>query len=152
MWKGLGKKTVYLAGAINGCSDWEAKTWRNIARIMLESDLAILNPMARDYRGKEDENVREIVEKDLADIEAADYILVMALRPSWGTAMEVRHAYKLAKPIYVVVHEGISVSPWLRYHANAIYPTINDACMAIGHDVWERQHGVTSRFDPVPTR
>jgi len=130
MWTGLGKKSVYLAGGINGLSDWEATGWRAEARRWLY-EFVILDPMDHDYRGKEEENVAQIVEQDKKDILASFRVLLMATKPSWGTAMEAHFCWAHRKPAYAVVPDGVSVSPWLRYHAYAIYPTLRDACLAI---------------------
>lgn len=124
------KQRVYLAGAINGCSDWEAKGWREEAKRWLYG-FEILDPMDRDYRGKEDQNVDAIVEGDKSDFLSCQKILAMGLKPSWGTAMEIHAAWSSRIPVFTVVYEGISVSPWLRYHSKAIYPTLRDACLAI---------------------
>lgn len=106
---------VYLAGPINGCSDAEAHEWRAAASRILGG--RVLDPMARDYRGSEDTNVRDIVEGDKADIDACAAVLAYCPRPSVGTSMEVLYAYERGIPVVVVVPEGASVSPWLRYHA-----------------------------------
>lgn len=136
MWTGLGKKTVYLAGAIHGCSDWEASGWRAEAKRWL-CDYTICDPMERDYRGREDENVDAVVLGDKHDVLHSQFLLAMALRPSWGTAMEIHAAWGGKVPVYTVVHEGISVSPWLRFHSKAIYPTLRDACLAIADSPME---------------
>lgn len=136
MWSGLGKKVIYLAGGINGLSDWEATGWRSEAKRWL-SDFVILDPMERDYRGKEDENVAEIVDGDKKDILGSHRVLLMATRPSWGTAMECHFCWVNKKPVYAVVPDGIPVSPWLRYHSYAIYPTLRDACLAVADSTLE---------------
>lgn len=136
MWHGLGKKTVYLAGAINGCTDWEATGWRNEAKRWL-NDFSICDPMDRDYRGKEDENVEAIVLKDKYDVLHSQYVLAMCLRPSWGTAMEIHVAWGGKVPVYAIVPDGKQVSPWLRFHSKAIYPTLKDACLALAESPME---------------
>jgi len=107
----------YLAGAIRGCSDSEAMDWRRDAlRIWPQA----LDPMVRDYRGKEADNYREVVDLDKRDIAASDALLVCYRQPSVGTSMEVLLAWQLGKPI-VIWHDGTdSISPWLRYHSTAI--------------------------------
>ena len=122
--------TVYLAGGINGLSDSDAKDWREYAKERLNCDT--LDPMRRDYRGKEDESVREIVHGDLADIGSSDVILASCVRPSWGTAMEIHYASYIArKPVFAVVPESQAVSPWLRYYTEAVYQTFDEAIDAI---------------------
>lgn len=128
--KGGAMKRVYLCGAINGKTDAECKEWRSRARHLLGGSFVVLDPMARDYRGVEDENVAAIVDGDIADVESADYLLVNANAPSWGTAMEVRHAKTIGKGV-VAFMESSRVSPWLRYHCDAIYDSVDRACMAV---------------------
>lgn len=113
---------VYLAGPIFGCEDKEAKEWRSIATAYLDTE--VLNPMDRDYRGREDAHAQAIVLRDKEAIKAADTVLVMASRPSWGTAMEVLYASDARKWIIAVVPEGAPVSPWLRYHVDNVVPTL----------------------------
>lgn len=118
---------VYLCGGINGLSDDRCRTWREYAKERLKCET--LDPMRRDYRGIEDQNVAAIVDGDKADIDACDVLLVNAVRPSWGTAMEVLYAWERGKPSYCVVGEPIS--PWLRYHAMMISGDINVLIQAI---------------------
>jgi nucleoside 2-deoxyribosyltransferase len=108
---------IYLAGAIFGCTDDEAKSWREAVKAALPKH-TFLDPMDRDYRGKELESIREIVNGDLLDISTADIILVNASRPSWGTAMEIVYAYQYGKRIIAVCPD--KVSPWLAYHADRV--------------------------------
>lgn len=77
---------TYLCGGINGLSDADCRDWREVAKSLLTTET--LDPMRRDYRGKEDESVQEIVLGDYHDIWQSAFILVNATKPSWGTAME----------------------------------------------------------------
>lgn len=115
---------MYLAGPINGCSDAEAQHWRAEVTRLLNGD--VLDPMRRDYRGREDENVLGIVEGDKRDISECQAVIVYAAHPSWGTAMEVYHAWAEGKRVVVVVPDG-SVSPWLRYHSTLVVRTLAQA-------------------------
>lgn len=111
---------VYLAGPIFGTTDSEATTWRSIVRESCPG-IEFLDPMDRDYRGREDANVSAIVEGDKQDILSANTVVVGAWRPSWGTAMEVEFAYSHRIPVIAIV--GLDhgpVSPWLRYHARIV--------------------------------
>lgn len=128
-------KIAYLCGGINGLADAEASGWREVAKAAFRDRLFVLDPMRRDYRGREDENVAAIVAGDLADIDKADVLLVNAARPSWGTAMEVFYAasqgnrvtndgYVSRLLIVAVVPAGSPVSPWLRHHCDEIVPTL----------------------------
>lgn len=119
-------KTVYLCGGINGLTDADCKDWREMAKSALTERYRILDPMRRDYRGKELESVREIVQGDEADICESDILLVNAERPSWGTAMEVRLAWGSGKRI-VTVCPSDKPSPWLIYHSSVVHRSLDAA-------------------------
>lgn len=119
---------IYLAGPINGCTDAEANDWRSAVK-KLHGD--VLDPMARDYRGKETEAVNAIVEGDKADIDACDGVLVWFERPSVGTSMEVLYAWERGKPVVVVNRSGKPASPWLTYHARAVCSSASEALAAL---------------------
>lgn len=110
-------RPVYLAGPINGATDAEAMDWRVQATAVLGN---VLDPMARDYRGKEDESVADIVEGDKADIGSCRAVVAYCPKPSVGTSMEVLYAFERGIPVHVVVPDGAPVSPWLRYHATTV--------------------------------
>jgi hypothetical protein len=116
---------VYLCGPINGCTDEECRDWREMVKPMLP--FGTLDPMRRDYRGREAEAVVEIVEGDKADINQCVALLVNHPKPSVGTAMEILYAWERQKEIVIVVPTGASISPWLRYHSHGIYNTFADA-------------------------
>lgn len=120
---------VYLCGPINGCSDEEARGWRQRAKELLP-ECDFLDPMDRDYRGKEDQNVPEIVEGDKRDIQSCDVLLRRGRPVSEGSAEETLFAWNEGKR--VVAFAPPPVSPWLRYHANCgVYPTLEEACAHI---------------------
>lgn len=108
---------IYLAGPINGCTDAQANDWRTEAKKSLPDHL---DPMARDYRGKEAESVNEIVEGDKADIDSCDAVLVWFERPSVGTSMEVLYAWERKKPVVAVNKSGKPIGPWLAYHSTVV--------------------------------
>lgn len=121
-------KTVYLCGGINGLSDADAKDWREEAKAALQTMFNILDPMRRDFRGQEEQNASAIVNSDKFDIKRSQIILVNAVRPSWGTAMELAYAradihYKLI----VAFNVPAKPSPWLAYHCDRMCPTLAEA-------------------------
>jgi nucleoside 2-deoxyribosyltransferase len=116
--------TVYLAGPINGCTDEEALGWRSRAATALLPFARPLDPMVRDYRGREHESAAEIVEQDKADIRQSSALLVMAERPTWGTAMEVGFARAEGKYV-VAVCSAARPSPWLSYHASVVVHSLD---------------------------
>lgn len=116
---------IYLCGPINGCTDEECKDWREFVKSRWNGKT--LDPMRRDYRGKEAESVNEIVEFDKIDVVNSDVILVNYDKPSVGTSMEVLYAFERGKLVVVVAKEGTNISPWLRYHSHTIKPSFEAA-------------------------
>lgn len=115
---------VYLCGPINGCTDEEAKDWREAAKVRLPRTR---DPMKRDYRGKEAECYREIVDLDKVDIDNSEIILVNYDKPSVGTSMEIFYAWTKTIPVIVVCRPETVISPWLRYHSTRIVHSFEDA-------------------------
>lgn len=113
--------TLYLCGPINGCTDEQASGWREYVKSIWPEET--LDPMRRDYRGKEATAYRDIVELDKIDIQRCDALLVSYDKPSVGTSMEVLFAWQIGKPIVVVSNPDTIISPWLRYHAHRIVST-----------------------------
>lgn len=132
--------TVYLGGPINGATDEEASGWRDRFIFELGDEFEYRNPMERDYRGREDECVGEIVELDKEDIDQSDILLAYCWQVSVGTSMEVFYGWDLrfegvAKGpgpfVLLVIPEGTRISPWLRYHSDAIVSTLEEAKQVI---------------------
>ncbi len=127
-------KTIYLAGAINGCSDAQCKDWREYVKTQLGEKYEYLDPMRRDYRGKEAESVDLIIHGDKEDIMSSDIFLANANDPSWGTGMEIFFAYNRPswgfgiQPMEVVlVCNKERPSPWLVGHSHKIFKTLDEA-------------------------
>ena len=118
--------TIYLAGPINGCTDAEALDWREDLTARLEGH-TVISPMTRDYRGKEDENVADIVNGDKEDIKKSSIVVAYCPKPSVGTSMEVFYAFSvLAKRVVIYAPPGAPISPWLRYHSHVILDNPED--------------------------
>lgn len=126
-------KTVYLCGPINKCSDSEASDWREAAKKEL-TGFNLLDPMRRDYRGRELEPgiAHEIVVGDKQDLQDSDILLAYCPKPSVGTSMEVFmfHAV-LGKPV-IIVHPEDKPSPWLIEHSSHIVKTFDEAFSLVG--------------------
>jgi nucleoside 2-deoxyribosyltransferase len=118
-------KSLYLCGPINGCTDEECKDWRSYVTEAWQG--RCIDPMVRDYRGREAEAYREIVELDKIDVAEADIILVNYDKPSVGTSMEILYAWERGKRIIVVCREDAVISPWLRYHSTHLAHSFDDA-------------------------
>ena len=89
-----------------------------------------VDPMRRDFRGGTEGHEREIVEGDLADIEACDAVLAAFTHPDEGTAMEAWHAHRLGKPV-VVYTGGAPPHPWTVYVAARIHADLEPAIRAL---------------------
>lgn len=137
--------TIYLAGPINGCTDEEALDWREDLTIRLKGH-TIISPMARDYRGKEDENVEGIVEGDKADIISSHLIVAYCPKPSVGTSMEILFAWQRNKHVVILAPKGTSISPWLRYHSDGVY---SEPDQVVEHISQVTCIAPKTRFDPV---
>lgn len=123
-------RLVYLAGAIYEMDDTCVR-WRKAASALLrKKGIMSLKPTDADYRGKETiaGMSTEIVEKDKRDIMTCDTILAKCDHPSFGTSMEIFFAWTLRKQIIVVTS---SMSPWIRYHADYVFPTLDEALKAM---------------------
>ena len=116
-------KTIYLAGGINGLSDAACKDWREQVKEELAGSFTFLDPMRRDYRGREDECVNELVEGDELDIANSDFVLAYCPKPSWGMAMEIQFAAHELKIPVISITTG-RISPWLRKRSTVIVPTV----------------------------
>lgn len=110
------RKRVYLAGPIFQQSDASCNDWR--AKFKACEMFFWMDPMARDYRGKEDSAYREIVEGDKADVDACHAVVAKVNPPSAGTSMEILWAWLNETPV-IAITDG-RVSPWVRYHATDI--------------------------------
>lgn len=120
---------VYLAGPIFGMTCAECNDWRDDARARLYG-CEVVDPMARDYRGREDEvAAAEIVEGDEAAIMSCGAMLANCEHPSWGTAMEIAFAHSVGIPVFVVAPRPWS--PWLVYHALELHEQMAMACSAV---------------------
>lgn len=115
---------VYLGGPINGCTDEEAHGWReDVKGILKATGCGWLDPMDRDYRGREMEPgiAEKIVRGDLEDINQCDVLFMSCPKPSVGTAMEIFYGWQQTKEVIAVVPEGSVPSPWLVVHADVRY-------------------------------
>lgn len=117
---------IYLAGAINGCTDSECKDWREYVKYQIGEENT-LDPMRRDYRGRELDCVEEIVEGDKLDIDNSTHVLVSYDKPSVGTSMEILYAWERKIPVLVVASPEIKLSPWLVYHSTKIFNSFEES-------------------------
>jgi hypothetical protein len=128
----LKKRTVYLCGAINGRTNEECIDWRERVKGLL--DCPTIDPMARDFRGRERDEVGGIIENDKADIDACDFLLVNYMGPSVGTSMEILYAWERGKAVILVTSPGTVLSPWLLYHKHKLFFSLEDAAAYINNN------------------
>jgi nucleoside 2-deoxyribosyltransferase len=120
-----GLRSVYLAGPPY------ADEYRSRAEILVRAiGWRPVDPMRRDYRGRTEGNEAEIVEGDLADIDACDAVLADFSSPDEGTAMEAWYASTVGKPV-VVFTGGKPPHPWAVYTSVAVHSTLEAAVQAL---------------------
>ncbi len=123
-------RRLYLAGPIHGCSDAEARDWREQVKRDLAGLYEFADPMDRDYRGREaTTDPWAIVRPDLMEIGHATHAIFNCERPSWGTSQEMVYAHIDGVDI-TAFGAGVS-SPWVRYHASRWCGSLSDAITAL---------------------
>jgi len=89
-----------------------------------------VDPMRRDFRGRTEGHEREIVEGDLADIDACDAVLAAFTEPDEGTAMEAWYAHSTGKPV-IAWTGGAWAHPWTVYVSRSVHQRLEDAVEAL---------------------
>jgi nucleoside 2-deoxyribosyltransferase len=118
-------KRVYLAGPPS------ADEYRSRASALVRGlGWEPVDPMRRDFRGRTEGNEREIVEGDLADIDACDAVLAAFTEPDEGTAMEAWYARSTGKPV-IAWTGGAWAHPWTVYVADSVHGRLEDAVAAL---------------------
>ena len=126
-----GKKTIYLAGAIEKVSWEQATAWRNLTQEFLsEADqYYVINPLENKTKvDKYNYNPTTIVTNDLNNVSKADILIVENHFPSiprWGTAMEVAYAYyNVPNKPDILVWGQENLGYFLKYHATHHWQTL----------------------------
>ena len=125
-------KTIYLCGPINGRTTEDATNWRELVKSLWDGDC--LDPMRRDYRGRELEPgiAQEIVAGDIDDLLACDGVLVFFDKPSIGTSMEIFYAkHDLGRPVVVIDASDKPLSPWLIHFSDRVVKSVPEALSAL---------------------
>lgn len=118
-------KRVYLAGPPF------ADDYRNrAAALVRRRGFEPVDPMRRDFRGRTEGNEREIVEGDLADIDACDAVLAAFTEPDEGTAMEAWYAHSRGTPV-VAFTGGARAHPWTVFVSASVHERLEDAVDAL---------------------
>ena len=104
---------------------------RRAAALLLDAGLEPVDPMRRDFRGSTEGRETEIVEGDLADIDACDAVLAAFTAADEGTAMEAWYAHSRGKPV-IAYTGGSPVHPWTVYVSAAVHAELDDAVTGLG--------------------
>jgi hypothetical protein len=123
-------RRLYLAGPIHGCSDTEARDWRERVKRDLAGLYEFADPMDRDYRGNEASvSPNEIVDPDIDDLWSCSHAIFNCDRPSWGTSQEL--VYARSRGVRSIAFGAGVSSPWVRYHASRWCGSLSDAITAL---------------------
>lgn len=70
---------------------------------------------------------KELVIRDLEHISKCKGIVaVVDESRSYGTVMEIAHAFLMNKPVYIIVTNGHINHPWLQFHATELFESFGD--------------------------
>jgi nucleoside 2-deoxyribosyltransferase len=118
-------KRVYLAGP-----PFADEYRRRASELVRARGLEPVDPMRRDFRERTEGNEREIVDGDLADIDACDVVLAAFTEPDEGTAMEAWYAHSRGTPV-VAYTGGARAHPWTVFVAASVHERLEDAIAAL---------------------
>src|SRR4051794_23952328 len=117
---------IYLAGP-----PFADEYRRRAAALLLAAGLEPVDPMRRDFRGSTQGHETEIVDGNLADIDACDAVLAAFTAADEGTAMEAWYAHSRGKPV-VAYTGGSPVHPWTVYVSLAVHADLDAAVREVG--------------------
>ena len=117
-------RRVYLAGP-----PFAEEYRRRATELLRDAGCEPIDPMRRDFRGATEGREAEIVEGDLADIDACEVVLADFTRPDEGTAMEAWYAHNRGIPV-VVYTGGEPAHPWTVYVAESVHADLPAAVAA----------------------
>lgn len=127
---------IYLAGSITHHGNPNA--WRqNVIDGCRHWGVEWINPLTVEAKTKTD---AEVVAIDYQWIKDSHAVLCNAGEPSWGTAMEVAHAYSVGVPVFAFGKRPSQASPWLRHHTDVLDISRNDVLGALGKWLAENGH------------
>jgi nucleoside 2-deoxyribosyltransferase len=117
---------IYLAGP-----PFAEEYRRRAAALLLAAGFEPVDPMRRDFRGSTQGHETEIVDGDLADIDACDAVLAAFTAADEGTAMEAWYAHSRGKPV-IAYTGGSPVHPWTVYVSAAVHADLDGAVEELG--------------------
>jgi nucleoside 2-deoxyribosyltransferase len=119
---------VYLAGP-----PYAEEYRRRAAQLLGAAGIEPVDPMRRDFRGATEGREHEIVDGDLADIDACDAVLADFTQPDEGTAMEAWYAHDRGKPV-IAYTGGTPAHPWTVFVAASVHADLEAAVAALRTD------------------
>lgn len=125
-------KKVFISGPILGMETNQGYR-ETITELCLRLGFEVIDPWRREksmYKGDEKwwwPNVPAsgFVQRDLEDAERCDIMIVYLPKLSAGACMELFHAKRKGKNI-IVVSEMESLSPWIKFHSDAILKSLDE--------------------------
>lgn len=122
------KKTIYLAGKMEGLTNDEIMNWRKYAKDKLKDlcNVKYAEPIS------EMKHFNEVWDRDYFLLDNSDIILVNfdyeKENPFLGTSMEIARAYYQRKPIIIFSSKDwVKNNFTLKYHATCIVNTLDEA-------------------------
>lgn len=147
----------YMAGPINNCTDEEAYGWRRDLKKLDMPGIVWVDPLDRDYRGREMLNSKDIVQNDLEAIRKSDVVLAYLWKedqPYFGTSMEIMYAWMIGVPVVSVMPFPLNVKgekllaeiggknpsfhPWIKEMSVCVCYTLDDALAKV-REIAERR-------------
>ena len=127
----MGRK-VFISGPIHGVEDRQNYRVR-IRNLLLKYGYEPIDPWQREKKilssmgtsWWKERSVRDIIEKDLMDIEECDILVAYLPKLSAGTCMELFYAYRKGKKT-IVICEMDDPSPWIITRSNIIVRTFEE--------------------------
>ena len=79
----------------------------------------------------------EVIPRDKREIENADYLVAFINRPTFGTIMEVKHAFDCQNIIILVINPNREYHKdlWLSYHIHTSFNSVED-CAKFISETW----------------
>lgn len=127
--------TIYLGGSIDKLNpDMVMETFGSVQKSLEEIGFKVLSPVRGKKVGSNHQDFvsyepNEIVHRDLADIDNADYMLAMMVKPGIGTSMEIMYSRMVRNIPVVVVSKNPAVVHhyWIKSLASKIVPDVETA-------------------------
>lgn len=123
---------VFVSGPIHGVEE-EQGYRETLSRILTEHGFAVLDPWKREkalYPSTERRWWKNVpcewfIKRDLEDVEKCDLLVAYLPSVSPGSCMELFYARLKGKKT-VVIHQLKDPSPWILFHADYVFKSINE--------------------------